>query len=134
MKKYIFILAALFATTFANAQITYEGFFKGLLSSFSSPCLMELLGEFEHPQPIDAPYIIGINYNQDSIYFYSKEDFSLYKAIKIQGRIEHLSSVRKGLYTTDPDMTCFVAKIYNNDYRIVVMDENGQEVTELCME
>lgn len=133
MKKSIFILAALFAATFANAQITYEGLFKGLLTVAGDPYTQDFLGEEQHPQPFEAPYIIGINNNEDSIYLYNKEDFSIYKTIKIQeGRIGRMFAVRKGIYTSDPDKVGFVVYLYQNgSWRYLIMDEDGNELYQL---
>lgn len=119
----------------------------------------------QHPQSVEAPYLVGIKdggyfctetdsaviyadwdgdgieerhtwceNKLDSIFLYSKLDFTLYKSFRLN-ELSWLSSVAKGIYTSDKNLTCFVASCLDDGrkggYRSGVYDENGTKVATL---
>lgn len=144
-----------------TSEIILERVFEGVLTSKSDLMLGNMLGEYQIPQNENAPYIIGIKKGgegigterydcngdgiiddndcfipeiyPDTIFFYDKSDFSLYKTTTIQGSIRWMSSVAKGVYTSDKNLTCFVAQVGNCDDSdaqcgIGIYDENGNKI------
>jgi hypothetical protein len=129
MKKSILILAALFAATFANAQIT-------LLHTFESWGYVFVTAnntDFERsnfPQYgyIESPYFYGIE-KQDDNYFvnlYNTDDFSLYKSVPIIEEYKKYGTIcltTRNILTTDGKV-CFC--LFSADFGGVILDEDGQ--------
>lgn len=114
MKKSIFIFAALFAATFANAQIE-------LIHTFDEE-VCEVMHNREDKYTrynlpyLETPYLYtsDVQYNTDNIYtinFYNFSDFSLYKSViinepSIQLNYYRVSLVSRNILSTD-DKVCF---------------------------
>ena len=125
MKKSIFILAALFAATFANAQIT-------LLHTFESWATISVNPYADmYGYDIGAPYFYDMTIAQDGIVkLYNIDDFSVYKAVQTP----HVGSnfacylVSRNILTTD-NKVCFALSnegdgsnniyIYNEDEQLI---------------
>ena len=162
MKKIFFIFITLICITFMPVQaqpIVLDFVYDGLLTISSHPLTMDFMGEEQHMLENESPYIIGIKQHEttvdvyedwdgdgidephtkgiiaDSMYFYNKEDFSLYKALQIND-LSWISSVAKGIYTSDKNLTCFVAQVSSsctgeNCSGVFILDENGVQIAKL---
>lgn len=162
MKKISFIFITLICITFMPVQaqpIVLDFVYDGLLTISSHPLTTDFMGEEQHMLENESPYIIGIKQHEttvdvyedwdgdgieeqhtksvraDSMYFYNKEDFSLYKALQIN-YLSWISSVAKGIYTSDQNLTCFVANVSDgcadeSCYGVFVYDENGVQIAKL---
>ena len=146
MKKSIFILAALLAATFADAQITLLHSFDGGInisvngsdygSSFSKP-------SYEY---IEAPYFYESDQDSNNdgliLNLYEKDDFSLYKSVHITniGDCGLAELVSRNIFTTD-NKVCFAVMagdgkrcIYNEDGQLVeTLLEDGGYGSNLCI-
>ena len=161
MKKISFIFAGLVCLTLLPVQaqpIELERVYEGLLTTSDHP-LDHYYNNHDWISDGEAPYIIGIKQHEttidvyedwdgdgieeqhtksvraDSMYFYNKEDFSLYKALQIN-YLSWISSVAKGIYTSDQNLTCFVANVSDgcadeSCYGVFVYDENGVQIAKL---
>lgn len=125
MKKSIFVIAALFAATFANAQIT-------LLHTFESWATISVNPYADmYGYDIGAPYFYDMTIAQDGIVkLYNIDDFSVYKAVQTP----HVGSnfacylVSRNILTTD-NKVCFAISnegdgtnniyIYNEDAQLI---------------
>lgn len=129
MRKSIFIIAALFAATFANAQITLKKTLDGWYSVSADP-----YGDMYNY--VQAPYfynqILGVESNTCVIYLYDVDDFSLYKTININSTINRESFiclVSKNILSVD-NKVCFCisknaqSEIYNED-GVLISTING---------
>lgn len=166
MKRIICAIFCLGSICLSHAQsIVLEQVFDGLLTTSANPLTTPFMGEWQHQQSNEAPYIIGVsqgseegpgelydcngdglidendcyagnvNYH-DTIFFYNKTDFSLYKKVIFRGSIDWMSSVAKGVYTADNNLTCFVAKIGGCDDTdaicgLGIYDENGNKLLDI---
>ena len=163
MKKISFIFITLICITFMPVQaqpIVLDFVYDGLLTISSHPLTTDFMGKGQHMLENESPYIIGIKQGEsgttvvyedwdgdgidephtkgisaDSMYFYNKEDFSLYKALQIND-FSWISSVAKGIYTSDKNLTCFVAQVSSsctgeNCSGIFILDENGVQIAKL---
>lgn len=127
MKKSIFILAALFAATFANAQITLEHTFNTFVYSSSAKYIR---GQVLYTQ---SPYLF--NYEADdngniTINLFNTDDFSLYKTTNIHLNISKqflLYHVSRNILTTD-NKTCFIVTASYGCDKSYIYDEDGQLV------
>ena len=126
MKKSIFILAALFAATFANAQITLLHTFN--TGVYGSP-ERYLRGQVLYTQ---SPYLFHFEADDNGnmiINLFNTDDFSLYKTTNIHLNISKrflLYHVSRNILTTD-NKTCFIVTA-NKSY---IYDEDGQLVETL---
>ena len=128
MKKSIFILAALFVATFANAQIE-------LIHTFESSDVFVTANNPDFnksyiPQYgyIESPYFYEKVEKDDNCFvnLYNKDDFSLYKAIPISA--EHS---RKNVCLTTRDILTTDGKVcfcMTNSDGGVILDEDGQQI------
>ena len=123
MKKSIFILAALFAATFANAQITLEHTFEG-----GSLLVHTDGGGFSEDQSnrIQAPYFYIWDETSSDVTPYScwlelydPETLDLYKKIVFE-KYTLIRYITKNIFTTD-NKVAFIAndKIMNEDKEVV---------------
>ncbi len=123
MKKSIFILAALFAATFANAQITLEHTFEG-----GSLLVHTDGGGFSEDQSnrIQAPYFYIWDETSSDVTPYScwlelydPETLDLYKKIVFE-KYTLIHYITKNIFTTD-NKVAFIAndKIMNEDKEVV---------------
>ena len=124
MKKSIFVLAASFAATFANAQIT-------LLHTFESWATISVnpYADF-YGYDLEAPYFYDLTISNGIVTLYNTEDFSVYKTISTP----HVGSgfacylVSRNILTTD-NKVCFAITnesdrlnniyIYNEDAQLI---------------
>lgn len=130
MKKSIFILAALFAATFANAQIT-------LLHTFNSDVYGSaeryLRGQVLYTQ---SPYLFNFEADDNgnmTINLFNTDDFSLYKTTNIHLNISKrflLYHVSRNILTTD-NKTCFIVTVSYGSDKSYIYDEDGQLVETL---
>lgn len=130
MRKSIFILAALFAAMFANAQITLEKTFDGWYTISA-----DLYGDMYHY--IQSPYFYSNNprYENGSVIvdLYNPEDFTLYKSISINlGEGYAVTSVSKNILTTDGKI-CF-SLFHHQDSKTFIYNEDGQLIASLSGE
>lgn len=126
MRKSIFIIATLFATTFASAQITYEGFFKGILTTQQNPWTGDFLGERSPVLNPSVPFVIGIanGITNDTIFLYNKSDFSLYRTISFNENIRAAFCFAKGVYFEDEKIG-FIVKLSDGYW---ICDEDGNKI------
>lgn len=143
MKKSIFIFAALFATTFANAQITLEHTFDGwftisadmygdLYNYVQSPYFYNVLVNTKDnnaPQPASPERVKKTKEESKVIVnLYDIEDYSLYKSIQIDPEtyVRMLCLVSRNILSTD-NKVCFClfddgdeeSYIYNEDGELI---------------
>lgn len=85
MKKSIFILAALFATTFANAQITLEHTFDGLVSIHTTYSPREYNAHTLSPSI--TPYFYSYQRNEQGktciLTLFDKDNYNTYKTVNL---------------------------------------------------
>jgi hypothetical protein len=126
MRKSIFIIATLFATTFASAQITYEGFFKGILTTQQNPWTVDFLGERSPVLNPSVPFVIGIadGITNDTIFLYNKSDFSLYRTISFNENISAAFCFAKGVYFEDEKIG-FIVELSDGYW---ICDEDGNKI------
>lgn len=142
MKKSIFILAILFASTCANAQIILEHTFEGWATISTN-----VYGDSYHyiqapyyyvfkypknepsvPEPSDgAPERLQKASGNSTVMLYNIDDFSLYKTIEIEGTTASvISLVSRNILSTD-NKICFClvdyydeqSYIYNEDAELI---------------
>ena len=134
MKKSIFMLVALFAATFANAQITLLRSFEGGInisingsefgSSYSKP-------SYEY---MEAPYFYESDQDSNNdgliVNLYEKTDLSLYKSVHITniGDCGLAELVSRNIFTTD-NKVCFM--VMTGDGKLCIYNEDGQLVITL---
>jgi hypothetical protein len=128
MKKSIFVIAALFAATFANAQITLLHVWEGQASVTVNPYASLYGYDFE------APYLYDMQATNGIVRLYNKDDFSLYKAVQtphIERGFE-CYLVSRNILTTD-NKVCFalVDQGTGTSNSIFIYNEDGQLVTTL---
>ena len=156
----IFIISSICLLRAEVPVLLPELIYEGLLTTSSNPLVTDILGEKQFPKNNDAPYIIGVKTNEiwdesiviyedrngdgvpeqynggytiaDSMYFYSKADMSLYKKFCINN-ISWISSVAKGVYTKDKDLTCFVGRVNSgcpdeSYYGVFIYNEDGEQI------
>ncbi len=130
MKKSIFILAALFAATFANAQITLLHTFN--TDVYGSPETY-LRGQVLYTQ---SPYLFNFEADDNgnmTINLFNTDDFSLYKTTNIHLNISKrflLYHVSRNILTTD-NKTCFIVTVSYESDKSYIYDEDGQLVETL---
>lgn len=134
MRKSIFIIAALIATTFANAQITLEHTFPDVIlqimttgddGSLSTPIQMPTLQapyfyNYKEGHPGEGQGVSGYGTAEnDKLELYDLETLNLYKTITLPGIMEgyRICYVTKNIFTTNGK----VALIYGNK----IVDEDG---------
>lgn len=138
MKKSIFILAALLAATFANAQINLLHTFDGYIS-----ISMNIYGD--QYNYIETSYFYecspAINNGYATINLYNSEDFSLYKTVLVpallvpaSGSYWYISAVSRNLFTQD-NKVCFClwdadaspknTYVYNEDAQQIAILNGG---------
>ena len=102
MKKSIFVIAALFAATFANAQITLLHVWEGQASVTVNPYASLYGIDFE------APYLYDMQATNGIVRLYNKDDFSLYKAVQTPHTERGFECylVSRNILTTD-NKVCF---------------------------
>lgn len=137
MKKSIFILAALFAATMLNAQITLEHTFEGEISFSDNIEWYDSYGNF-----------IRANQNEDNgqlIRLYNADDYSLIGEIPgnyYDGNINHdVDKFTQGIYTTSNVIAyLYVERSFdyfdssawtNTDTHIWIKDMNGNIIADL---
>ena len=128
MKKSIFIIAALFVATFANAQIT-------LLHTFESWATISVNPYSDmYGYDIEAPYFYAMNLPKEAngvVNLYNTEDFSLYKAVSTP----HIGSnftcylVSRNILTTDNKVCFAITNESDGSNTIYIYNEDGQLVT-----
>lgn len=127
MKKSIFILAALFAATFANAQITLLHTFN--TGVYGSPEIY-IRGQVLYTQ---SPYLFNFEADDNgnmTINLFNTDDFSLYKTTNIHLNISMrflLYHVSRNILTTD-NKTCFIFTASYGSDKSYIYDEDGQLV------
>ena len=127
MKKSIFILAALFAATFANAQITLEHTFNTAVYSSSAKYLQDQLLYTQ------SPYLFNVEADDNvniTINLFNNDDFSLYKTANIHINVSkrfHPYHVSQNILTTD-NKTCFIVTAGYDCDKSYIYDEDGQLV------
>lgn len=127
MKKSIFILAALFAATFANAQITLEHTFNTGVYGSSE---IYIRGQVLYTQ---SPYLFNFEADDNgniTINLFNTDDFSLYKTTNIHLNISKqflLYHVSRNILTTD-NKTCFIVTASYGCDKSYIYDEDGQLV------
>ena len=148
MKKSIFILAALFAATFANAQITLEHSFP--VESWSGkdlpyyPCSyinsMQLLtnkGYVTGAQELPCPFYMNITYKDNhrikDITFINPQDFSNYKTLDLAMydlyfSDESLCAIAYNIFATDKIALIFQDGSMSYPRDFVIIDEDGNEL------
>ena len=128
MKKSIFILTALFAATFANAQITLLHIFESNVSVTVNP-YASIYG-----YNIEAPYFYESDQDSNNegliLNLYEKDDFSLYKSVHITniGDCGLAELVSRNIFTTD-NKVCFT--VTTGDGKLCIYNEDGQLVETL---
>ena len=128
MKKSIFIFAALFAATFASAQITLEHTFDGLVWA-TTRYHSDVYGDNS-----DAPYLYS--YDNQQLNLYDKNTYELYKTVSytipsVQYPIVNLWYVTKNIFTTDGKTAfifCFEDEEGKNQGYSKIIDEDGKVV------
>ena len=95
MKKSIFILAALFAATFANAQITFERSFDNEVNYGAG---VQTITSYPEERLVIGNYIY--ENKENAITIYDAVDYSLLKSILIPDQTE-IGLVSKGIFTKD---------------------------------
>jgi len=145
MRKSIFILAILFASTCANAQIILEHTFEGWATISTN-----VYGDSYHyiqapyyyvfkypknepsvPEPSDgAPERLQKASGNSTVMLYNIDDFSLYKAIEIEGTTATgLCLVSRNILSTD-NKVCFCLSDYNEE-QSYIYNEDGNLVATL---
>ena len=128
MKKSFFILVALFAATFANAQITLLHIFESNVSVTVNP-YASIYG-----YNIEAPYFYESDQDSNNegliLNLYEKDDFSLYKSVHITniGDCGLAELVSRNIFTTD-NKVCFT--VTTGDGKLCIYNEDGQLVETL---
>lgn len=128
MKKSFFILVALFAATFANAQITLLHIFESNVSVTVNP-YASIYG-----YNIEAPYFYESDQDSNNegliLNLYEKDDFSLYKSVHITniGDCGFAELVSRNIFTTD-NKVCFT--VTTGDGKLCIYNEDGQLVETL---
>ena len=123
MKKSVFVLAALFAATFANAQITLEHTFSGSINA-----------------PIIISYTLGDYYIQEDetnniITVYDANDYSVVWSLRMPNNaFARLFSTN--IFTTDGKFACIVktiddSKTDNTRSHLYVYDEDKNIIADL---
>jgi hypothetical protein len=128
MKKSIFILLALFAATFANAQITLEHTFEGQLWA-TTRYHSDVYGDNS-----DAPYFYSFDNQQ--LKLYDKNTYELYKTYSytipsVQYPIVNIWYVTKNIFTTDGKTAfifCFDQEDGDTQDYCKIIDEDGNVV------
>lgn len=132
MKKSIFILAALFVATFANAQIELIHTFESsdvFVTANNQDFNKSYIPQYGH---IESPYFYE-KAKKDDNYFvnlYNKDDFSLYKSIPISAehRWKNVCLTTRDILTTDGKV-CFC--LSGSDGGGVILDEDGQQIASI---
>lgn len=146
MKKSIFILAALFAATIANAQITLEHSF-AIESGYTSECLpylpcsyinsMQLFtnkGYVTGVQELPCSYYMNITFKDNKrikdLIFINPEDFSTYKTLNLSSydisfSYESLCAIAYDIFSVDKIALIFKEQSSGN---LVIIDEDGIEL------
>lgn len=128
MKKSIFMLAAMIAATFANAQITLLHIFESNVSVTVNP-YASIYG-----YNIEAPYFYESDQDSNNegliLNLYEKDDFSLYKSVHITniGDCGLAELVSRNIFTTD-NKVCFT--VTTGDGKLCIYNEDGQLVETL---
>ncbi len=124
MRKSIFVLAALFAATVANAQIILLNTFENWVSVSANP-----YGDV-YDSSIQSPYFYEWNIPDGVVKLYNTDDFSLYKAIAtpVTGERVYCYFVSRNIFSTD-NKVCFAIYdesadsneiyIYNEDAQLI---------------
>ena len=133
MKKFTFILAALFAATFANAQITLEKTFSSQEVWPASALNREyekghVYGALKLPCPFYYTTMLvneaeGGEYwnNEYTLQFLNQSDFSVYKTINLkEGELGHIEAISYNVFATNK--IAFITTINNER---VIKDEDG---------
>lgn len=126
MKKSIFILAALFAATFANAQITLDG------TIFTNRNCTTLIDE----PNVDAYYdcgkipLLDRSHYRDSILELYNTDGTLYKEIILPIQGGRIQQVTKNIFTTDNKIAFLIEKLdwENHKTYLYCVDENSKVI------
>ena len=147
MKKFTFILAALFAATFANAQITLEKTLEGFYTLSAnlagdlyhyeqSPYFYNLQIETNTPSTPDeptpgAPRRLNANSqgNKCVLNLYDVEDFSLYRTIEIENVSgSSICLLSRNILTTD-NKVCFCVTGDSENEQSYIYNEDGLLIT-----
>ena len=139
MKKSIFVLAALWAATFANAQITLEATLDGFYTISAnyagdlyhyeqSPYIYNLQIETNSPsvpnEPTQGAPRRAYANNKCVLNLYDVDDFSLYKTIEIENVTgSSVCLLSKNILSTD-NKVCFC--ITGGDEHSYIYNEDGQ--------
>jgi hypothetical protein len=147
MKKTIFILAALFAATFANAQITYERTINFPLQVGGG---VEMIGiELYQTKSYDVPgnafgvvgeYIFDIQQTDEAHFTYSLLDANTLSVVKSfnqsspifsdLGNVYFITLLSQGIFTTDGKWACIRGK----GTEATVITEDGNTIATLPWE
>lgn len=143
MKKSIFILAALFAAMFVNAQITLEATLDGFYTISAnytgdiyhyeqSPYIYNLKIETNSPsvpnEPIQGAPRRANASNKCVLNLYDVDDFSLYKTIEIENVTgSYVCLVSKNILSTD-NKVCFCIPGGYGTNQSYIYNEDGQLV------
>lgn len=99
MKKSIFILAAVFAVTFANAQITLEHTFDHEISAGWGIAILES-GKFGDANRIIGNYLYEKDEENQKIYIYDANNCNLLKTFTTEEGTSYFL-ISRGIFTTD---------------------------------
>ena len=131
MRKSIFVLAALFAATFANAQITKVGEVAGRLQVYTNNMA---IGNVLYSQIRQGAQVSIKLYNLSGVFIQEYKTININKVAEgNEFQIEHLS---KNYFTTDGKI-CFLYHEYSGSYpdfvveKCHIMDEDGNIVYDI---
>lgn len=122
MKKSIFIFAAFFAATFANAQITLEHTINEFVWTST-----DVYGDLYKGGSQEAPYLYSFTPQQ--INFYDKNTYELYKScIFTTSGNDYVCCVTRNIFTTDGKTSFILCCSSGQSYSYRIIDEDGEEV------
>lgn len=121
MRKSIFVLAALFAATVANAQIILLHTFESWATMSTNP-YADVYGN-----PLESPYLYEMNIPDGVAKLYNTEDFSLYKTIvtPVSGKNVCCYLVSRNILSTD-NKVCFAISDESAESEIYIYNEDAQ--------
>lgn len=127
MKKFTFILAALFAVTFIDAQITLDHTFDEIIYA-KTPYFGDVYNG------IDAPYLYSFDENQ--LKMYDKETYELYKTYvysipTVAYPMINIVYLTHNIFTTDEKASfifCFTEEDATSQNYFRIIDEDGKVV------